>query len=212
MKKNNYLNIILTFIVIGVIIFDGYINKTSFQELNKSFNKTYSDIIKSNLQNENNILKKMLNLKNDQKVKVVRGRFINLYDEFIIDKGNNDNIKEGHIILNEKRLIGIVRNVEKNYSNVELLENLKSNISVRINDNYGILKNENDQLIVTGLSTKNMNIGSKVYTSGLTDIPENIYIGKVTEIINKDDTFETVAIISIEKDYNSYRFLMVMAK
>ena len=63
-------------------------------------------------------------------------------------------------------------------------------LSVKINDNYGILK-DNKINIIKG----NYNIGDKIYTSGLTNINNNYLIGYINNIYEND--LENV----IEVDY-----------
>lgn len=212
MKKIKYLNTILFIILFLLIGFDVYQSKRNFTKLEKNFNDTISDLYQSDLQNENNTLKRMLELKGNNNFIVVSGKFSSLYDEFIIDKGKNDNLKEGSAVINEIGLVGIIRNSNNNYSNVELLENLNTKISIKVNNNYGVLERKDNALIITGILASKMKTNDKIYTSGLTDIPENIYIGKIKEITNKDNTFETTAIVSLENDYKTYKYLMVVSK
>lgn len=212
MKKIKYLNTILFIILFLLIGFDVYQSKRNFIKLEKNFNDTISDLYQSDLQNENNTLKRMLELKGNNNFIVVSGKFSSLYDEFIIDKGKNDNLKEGSAVINEIGLVGIIRNSNNNYSNVELLENLNTKISIKVNNNYGVLERKDNALIITGILASEMKTNDKIYTSGLTDIPENVYIGKIKEITNKDNTFETTAIVSLENDYKTYKYLMVVSK
>lgn len=212
MKKIKYLNTILFIILFLLIGFDVYQSKRNFTKLEKNFNDTISDLYQSDLQNENNTLKRMLELKGNNNFIVVSGKFSSLYDEFIIDKGKNDNLKEGSAVINEIGLVGIIRNSNNNYSNVELLENLNTKISIKVNNNYGVLERKDNALIITGILASEMKTNDKIYTSGLTDIPENVYIGKIKEITNKDNTFETTAIVSLENDYKTYKYLMVVSK
>lgn len=212
MKKIKYLNTILFIILFLLIGFDVYQSKRNFTKLEKNFNDTISDLYQSDLQNENNTLKRMLELKGNDNFIVVSGKFSSLYDEFIVDKGKNDNLKEGSAVINEIGLVGIIRNSNNNYSNVELLENLNTKISIKVNNNYGVLERKDNALIITGILASEMKTNDKIYTSGLTDIPENVYIGKIKEITNKDNTFETTAIVSLENDYKTYKYLMVVSK
>lgn len=211
MKKINSINIILLLILIlFYILNNNYMNK-NLEKLEKSFFENYNNINYQNLVNENYNLTKLLNLENYKLNNIfVKGYFFNIYEEFIISKGKNEGVINDLAVINEDRLIGFVRNAHDNYANVELLENLNKKISIKVNENYGFLEVSNNELIITGIEKENMNINDKVYTSGLTHIPGNIYIGKIYKIQEKDDTFETKAYLSIEKNYHNYKYLLVV--
>ena len=211
MKKINSINIILLLILIFFnILNNNYLNK-NLEKLEKSFFENYNNINYQNLVNENYNLTKLLNLENYKLNNIfVKGYFFNIYEEFIISKGKNEGVINDLAVINEDRLIGFVRNAHDNYANVELLENLNKKISIKVNENYGFLEVCNNELIITGIEKENMNINDKVYTSGLTHIPGNIYIGKIYNIQEKDDTFETKAYLSIEKNYHNYKYLLVV--
>lgn len=211
MKKINLINIILILIL---VFFSMYI----FNEEEKNI-KTYSKEITDNfnkiknkyLIEENKRLTALLNIElANLNVIAVRGYFINLYDEFVITKGESSGLKEGDIVINDKRLIGFIRNINKNYANVELLKNTTRKISVKIGNNYGFLKLKDNKLIITGINSKDMKRNDPVYTSGLTAIPGNIYIGNVDKIIEKDETFETEAFVEIIDDYKNLKYLLVV--
>lgn len=211
MKKINLINIILLLILIlFYILKNNYMNK-NLEKLEKLFFENYNNINYQNLVDENYNLTKFFNVANyNLNYTFVKGYFINIYEEFIISKGKNDGVINDLAVINEERLIGFVRNAHDNYANVELLENLNEKISIKVNDSYGFLESSNNELIITGIEKENMNIHDKVYTSGLTQIPGNIYIGKINKIKEKDDTFETKAYLSIEKNYYTYKYLLVV--
>lgn len=119
------------------------------------------------------------------------------YNTVTINKGTDDGIKEEMPVINSYGLVGKVISTTKKTSTVRLLTTTDSNnkISVTIkSDNkslHGLINgyNKNDNtLLVEGISnTKNVVVGSKVYTSGLGGVfPSGILIGTV-ESISKDD-------------------------
>ena len=93
----------------------------------------------------------------------------NLYNtnSYIIESNNNYN---DNIVLNNKGMIGILNN-----KILTLVKDL--NISVKINNNYGILKN-NKVSIIDG----NYLIGDEVYTSGIGKINASFLIGYISDI------------------------------
>ncbi len=107
-----------------------------------------------------------------------------LFDTITILKGSEENIKPQSAVINEKGLIGIIESSTKNTSIVKLLTHPKTQISVKIRDNYGVLTgNENQELWILHIPKEaEINFGDEVFTSGLTKIPENIPVGKVVEI------------------------------
>lgn len=119
------------------------------------------------------------------------------YNTVTINKGTDAGIKEEMPVINSYGLVGKVISTTKKTSTVRLLTTTDSNnkISVTIkSDNkslHGLINgyNKNDNtLLVEGISnTKNVVVGSKVYTSGLGGVfPSGILIGTV-ESISKDD-------------------------
>jgi len=129
--------------------------------------------------------------------KVIKREIYEFFDKITIDKGSKNNIKKGDIIVNENGLIGIVSKTSPNTSEVALITNKSTNLSVKINQSYGILSAKDNQLFV-----KNMKIegeikeGDEVVTSGLTNVPEGIKIGRVSKV-NKD-TLELEYILDID--------------
>ncbi len=211
MKKINLINITLVLILIWLYCIEYYQSNKNLEKIEKLFLENYNNLKIKNLTDENIYLTKLMELKKYNLNAVsVRGRFVNSYEEFLINKGAKSKIEEGAAVINEERLIGFVKKVQNNYAIVELLENLNKRISIKINNNYGFLEAKNNKLIINGIDEENMKIGDAVYTSGLTDIPGNIYIGEINKIVEKDKTFETKAYLSHKKDYNLYKYLLVV--
>ena len=124
-----------------------------------------------------------------------------LKEEITIYKGANDHLQKNYLVVNQKGLVGVITKVYKNRSVVQLLPNKNTRLSVKINDEYGLLKAKDNQLIVEGIDNKkNIAIGSLVYTSDLSIYPENILVGKVTGI--HYDKYEIEQILTIESEVN----------
>lgn len=117
------------------------------------------------------------------------------FNEMIIDKGSNQNVEVGDIILNSYTnkednvagaLVGIVTNVDLNTSSVSTILDEKYNISF-IHSKSGIsgIINERNGLDMDGylLEKTDVNLEDSVYTSGLGGrFPRGIYIGKVKSV------------------------------
>lgn len=129
------------------------------------------------------------------------------YNTLTIDKGKNNGIKEGMVVINSTGLIGKIVNVSTFSADVKLITTNDTNnkISVTItngnNNLIGLINNYNYEegyLKVEGISnTETVNIGDYVYTSGLGGIfPSGILIGRVENIVT--DVYDLSKIINVK--------------
>ena len=134
------------------------------------------------------------------------------YNNYItIYKGSNDNIEKNMAVINEYGLVGIIDKVNKNNSIVKLITNIDSNVSVKINDNFGILKVNNGKLIVSDISNYNdININDKIYTSGLGNIPGDLYVGVVSDISLNITNIEKIITVKSDVDFNNIKYIAVI--
>lgn len=127
-----------------------------------------------------------------------------------IFKGSKNNINIGDAVLTNNGLVGIISKTYDYYSVVSLITNKESNISVKINDAVGVLKLENGKLAVTSINNyKNISIGDEIYTSGLGNLPDNIYVGKVKKVSLNDTEIEKVIEVDIENRLDTLDYLFV---
>lgn len=127
-----------------------------------------------------------------------------------IFKGSKNNINVGDAVLTNNGLVGIISKTYDYYSVVSLITNKKSNISVKINDAVGVLKLENGKLVVTSINNyKNISIGDEIYTSGLGNLPDNIYVGKVKKVSLNDTEIEKVIEVDIENRLDTLDYLFI---
>lgn len=186
-----------------IIIYLLFLTKdTLFQVFNnkKEINNYICELENKEMKKEYEEQLKILNINKENwnvtYSKVIKREIYEFFDKITIDKGSKNNIKKGDIIVNENGLIGIVSKTSPNTSEVALITNKSTNLSVKINQSYGILSAKDNQLFV-----KNMKIegeikeGDEVVTSGLTNVPEGIKIGRVSKV-NKD-TLELEYILDI---------------
>lgn len=109
------------------------------------------------------------------------------FRSIIIDKGENDGIKENMSVVNAKGVVGQIVSVSYNYSKVLLLIDQNSAVDC-------IIERSRDSGIVKGVSPKectfdyvlkasDVRVGDLVITSGLDRVyPKGNYVGKVTEV------------------------------
>lgn len=198
-----YKDYILLLIVFLLFIFSGSINRFLIA-INpnldtKNIELNYDKYLKEELDN----IKKINNIEfnNDLNLQVSRVKYRNVYeysDTLTIYKGFKNNVFVNDVVLNDG-LIGIVTKTYDYYSIVTLITNKSSNISVKINDAIGILKVIDNTLVVTNINNyEKVNIDDEIYTSGLGNLPDNIYIGKVKSINLNNTEIEKV----IEVDLN----------
>ncbi len=127
-----------------------------------------------------------------------------------IFKGTKNNVNVGDAVLTNNGLVGIISKTYDYYSVVSLITNKKSNISVKINDAVGVLKLENNKLVVTSINNyKNINIGNEIYTSGLGNLPDNIYVGKVKSVSLNDTEIEKVIEVDIKNRLDTLDYLFI---
>lgn len=199
-----YKDYILLLIVFSLFIFSGSINRFLIA-INpnldtKNIELNYDKYLKEELDN----IKKINNIEfnNDLNLQVSRVKYRNVYeysDTLTIYKGFKNNVFVNDVVLNNDGLIGIVTKTYDYYSIVTLITNKSSNISVKINDAIGILKVIDNTLVVTNINNyEKVNIDDEIYTSGLGNLPDNIYIGKVKSINLNNTEIEKV----IEVDLN----------
>lgn len=132
-------------------------------------------------------------------------------DKLQIFKGSDSDIKEGLAVVNDLGLVGVIKTVDKATSMVELIGNKNSNISVRINDTYGILKFQDNHLIVSDITNYNViNKGDLIYTSGIGNLPGEIYIGQVSDVVMSDLGIEQTIYVDSAVDFNNLSYLVVI--
>lgn len=140
--------------------------------------------------------------------------FRDIYDlsnHITIYKGSEDGLQEKNLVINEEGLVGIITKVNTHSSEVELLTNEHLNLSVKIKENYGILKYEEDTLVVKGINNKGeVEEGDLVYTSDISIYPEKILIGEVKEVTFDNYEIEKVLKIAPAVDFANLKYVSVI--
>ena len=189
----NFEKVFVGFIGLLFVIYVGYL--IDFVKYNN-----YDSVMLNTLKIENdNLRKKVIDLETGLNL-MSNGDFIisrvlirdiyKFYDEIIID---SNNVSIGDAVVNEEGLIGIVSDIRNDKSIVALLTS-DVNVSVSINGVYGVLQNG----VVSMLDKySKINVGDKVYTSGLTLVPGGIYVGEVVSVDETGDGLGLVAKVKI---------------
>ena len=210
-----YKDYILLLIIFLLFIFSGSINRFLIA-INpnldtKNIELNYDKYLKDELDN----IKKINNIEfnDDLDLQVSRVKYRNVYeysDTLTIYKGFKNNVFVNDVVLNNDGLIGIVTKTYDYYSIVTLISNKNSNISVKINDAIGILKTINNTLVVTNINNyEKVNVDDEIYTSGLGNLPDNIYIGKVKSINLNNTEIEKVVEVNINDRLEKLDYLFI---
>lgn len=171
----------------------------------------YDKHLKEELDN----IKKINNIEFDDNLDIIvsRVKYRDVYEysnTLTIFKGIKNNVNVGDAVLTNNGLVGVISKTYDYYSVVSLITNKKSNISVKINDAVGVLKLENGKLVVTSINNyKNISIGDEIYTSGLGNLPDNIYVGKVKKVSLNDTEIEKVIEVDIENRLDTLDYLFI---
>ena len=173
-----------------------------YNNYNKVLEKEIKEI------NENNDLSyKNLNLT------LSRVKYRDVYDfmnTLTIYKGFLDGVSVNDAVLTNNGLVGVIDKSFAHYSIVRLITNEQSNISVKINNSIGVLKFQNNKLIVSDINNyENINIGDEIYTSGLGNIDEGIYVGKVKNIKLNNTEIEKIIEVSINESLENINYLYI---
>ena len=211
-----YKDYIILLIVFLLIIFGSNINaflRSFDNNLNSNnINNNYC----TSLENDYNELLKINDFKITSELNLVVSKVMlrDIYefsDTLTIYKGTNAGIKEGNAVITDKGLIGVISKVNKESSVVKLITNKSSNISVRIGSSYGILNMQDNSLIVSDLSMyDDVFIGEEVYTSGIGNLPGDIYIGNVIDIKANNTEIEKILEVSPVVDLSMVNYVMVV--
>lgn len=171
----------------------------------------YDKHIKEELDN----IKKINDIEFDDNLDIIvsRVKYRDVYEysnTLTIFKGSKNNVNVGDAVLTNNGLVGIISKTYDYYSVVSLITNKKSNISVKINDAVGVLKTDEGKVVVTSINNyKNINVGDEIYTSGLGNLPDNIYVGKVKSVSLNDTEIEKVIKVDIENRLDALDYLFI---
>lgn len=201
MKKKR-LKVIIELTCLGLVIFiQPIVNALSFLAEDDQLEVKNQLLISenNNLINELKSVYEIYDLKYEN-ISFIYGKvtlrdIFNFYDEITINIGEADGVKVGSAVVGKGGLLGIVNKVYTNSSIVKLITNKSLNIAVKVNEGYG---NFNDFVVKDVDQHLKVDVGDKVYTSGLTDLYGGIYVGTVKEIISDD--LEIAKKLIIEND------------
>ena len=202
-------------------------------DLNKSYIVLYEKYSKYTdasaklvvLERENELLRKQLNIKSDNTYINSKKEVVNIYPNMldissttrIIDKGRTYGIKKGNPVVYLNSIIGIVGNTNHVNSTIYLLSSpsVKIPAIVKKKDKTieGIVTGQyGTTIVLTRLATDDdIKEGDMVFTSNRSpNIPQNLYIGIVTNVILNKSTSEKIAYIESSQDVDKLYKVFVL--
>lgn len=215
--KKLYNQLILLFFLFCFLTFDSFSNLiTKIQkepELDSSLQIKYQKLLKD-LEDLSDLKEiSLLNITSNY-AQVLFHDPLEFFSEITISKGSQENIMPNSAVITNEGLIGIVKSVTNHTSKVRLLTNINTNLSVRVGDSFGILttNSQKENWIKNLTKETKIEIGDKIYTSGLTEIPGDILIG-IVEQIELDDLGLTTSIkINRTASLDNLNYVTILAK
>ena len=145
------------------------------------------------------------------------------YNTITIDKGTYNGVDEDMVVVNSTGLIGKVIRSTAFTSDVRLITTSDTNnrISISISNGNnklnGLIKGYNykeNKLEVEGISnTEEVNIGDKVYTSGLGGIfPSGILIGSVESITTDEYDLAKIILVVPSANFDDINYVTVLKR
>lgn len=195
-----------------------------FIPMTEDYSNNLIEGINQELEEENQELKKMLELEVEEyhliHANVIK-REIDWYQEITINKGEKDGIKLDMAVISNQGLIGRISKTGYTSSTVKLLTSNSTDMKIAVdikNDQesiHGIIDGylESESLVQVNNISKNsqINIEDKVYTNGLGGIyPSGIYIGKVVEITYDSLGLNRIIKIKPDTSYDTIRYVSVV--
>ncbi len=228
-KKNN--NRFIIIIIILLLLFSyyeinsdlrlgGILRDMIFIPLKKDYSKELHYLLNEEIKKENEELKSLLNINTSLtdftivNASIVERNVNYWLEELTIDKGYDDGIENGLIVINNNGLIGKVLSTSKNTSIIKLISGFNSPLLVTINNIEKVLIIDNYSLFIKGINeNENIGIGDKVITSGLMNkFPNGILIGEIEKISKEKDDVGFIAKVKLSSDINNLRFVSILKR
>lgn len=164
------------------------------------------------LEVENKDLKKLLSIKEKYRhfekvyAKVITRSYDNWSEEFVIDKGSIDGIKEKQTVIAAEGLVGYISKVEEKTSTVTTILDPSSAVSIEISNINALALIKGDYSLKSKGQVKLTNIpidtelteGETVYSSGIGELyKKGIPVGTIKEVISRKNDIDRYGIIDI---------------
>lgn len=202
----------------------GSFQNEEFQKLKEENQYLISQITSlENLKQENNFLRQALDLELQKEFQLllVKPFSKDIGEDFIlIDKGSKDGISKNMVVIDSNKvLVGRVLEVYDNSSKVMLISNKENDFLVKIKideENYfpTVAKGAGNYKVFIELIPKDISI--KLEMLVITDsseiiFPENLLVGKISKVENKDlEPFQKAEVSLFSKKQNLSRLFVII--
>lgn len=180
--------------------------------------------INNDLKNEIENLKKITKLKQTYTgykmiyAKAITRNKMYWFNTITIDKGSNDGITKDYAVVGKDGLIGIVKDTTKDTSTVKLVTNsdignkISGMIKTKDSTNIGLIEGYEYPYLKVSLTTneQKVQVGDSFHTSGLSNIPKNIYIGQVEKIEKDSFDLNYILYVKPKQDMNDIDYVIVL--
>jgi len=199
--------------------------KTLIQENHELQNKLYflnnQILLQENLILDNQELQNKLEIKEkyfDHSIiaKILKINYSGKNHHFLINKGESDQIQAGHIVVDDKGIVGQIIDVQTDRSTVKTIRSKDFYLTgyLMINSKpYQTLVQGNNQNLTINYLSKNIpiQIGDSIFTTGDDMfIPEDLRIGKVAELQPSELKDFYKVIIKPASSPNNQKYLIVL--
>lgn len=195
--------------------FEFIINARTAVKENKALKVQMADILIENARlrkdkNENEIILSSYNKLNPQTFDLLPARIIGISRFLTIDKGSNDGIILGQVVVFKDYFVGIIKLVSPKSSQILLSEDPDSKIAVFSQNDEGrargiLLGQFGSKLLMDKiLHEENIKVGDLVYSDGTEGkIPKGLLVGKVTKVLEKtNEVFKQAEVEPIYENQN----------
>lgn len=136
------------------------------------------------------------------------------YDSVFLLKGEEDGILLHGAVMDENGFLGVIEEVEEHKSMVRLLTSRDAVTSVKVRDTYGIMKTNDRQECWIENLTKDVFLeeNDEVWTSGLTDVVGNIFVGTVEEIQTDELGLIQRVKVKLATNFHDISYVMILQK
>lgn len=202
-----------------------HFKKTLIEENHNLQNQLYllnnQILLQENLILDNQELQNKLEIKEkyfDHSViaKILKINYSGKNHHFLINKGQSDQIEAGHIVVDDKGILGQVIDVQTDRSTVKTIRSKDFYLTgyILINSKpYQTLVQGNNQNLTINYFSKNIpiQIGDSIFTTGDdVFIPEDVRIGKVAELQQSELKDFYKVIIKPASNPNQQKYLIVL--
>lgn len=197
-----------------------YLNEILFAPSSLIASPKFTLGIEESLKAENEQLKGLLKVSSNSNFNmiyatVVERNYSYWLDSVVINKGKNDGIESGMIVVDSNGMVGLIDKVSFYTSSVQLLTSPKKNnyYSVEIRGEEKVNKIlSSSNLVIEGIN-KNAKIkkGDLVFTNGLEGkYPSGILIGEIEEIVSDNLGVSNKAVVKMASSMDDLRFVAVL--